>query len=240
MVILVSYGELVIEPHKSLELRVHEKILRFENIDSQSIRYSRIYLDKVEFETLILGKYVALYPCTITNKIGHNESYLYLRLIEPISFAPGLSMRLYIKCPVDVGVYAVKDSTYGLVDIIESSVKYAVYGAIDSGILARYFKVVPQRELPLAGLGSMVYVLDIENNSDSWIKFSRVIIPLASMRVYLWKNIAISEVVCVILRSQRTADVVLANRSPYVDAYELPVLPKQALKYTTYSMKWGV
>jgi len=240
MVILVPYGELAIKLHKPVELQLHQRILRFEIVNKQDIRYSRVYLGKVEFETLILNGRVALYPCTMGDKIEHNESYLYLRLIEPISFAPGSSVKLYIRCPVDVGVYGMRGSTYGLIDVIESPTKYAVYGPVDSGILARYFKVEPQTRLPSASLGDIIYILDVENGSDSWIKFSRAVIPLTSMRVYLWRNLAISEIIRVILRSPRTAEIVLANEPPYTDAYELPVLPRQALKYTTYSMKWGV
>ena len=232
------YGRLKIKNGEVIELQIHSKKIRFER-QGKVIKYLRMGNDGVEFETSIIDGDIVLYPCTYAEQVKNSE-YAYLRLQEPINLAANSGLRLYIKCSVDVGIYAIKNSKYGFIDLVKDGIKYAVYGPVDSGILARYFKVKPQFTLPHVGLGDMIYVINVRNYSGSWIKFSKLVIPLYAMRVYLWNDVAISEVIYVILRSTHTADVILANKVPHPKAVEIPTLPRQALKYITFSMKWGV
>ena len=109
---------------------------------------------------------------------------------------------IFIKFPIEIGVFAI-DKSHKLIDIITFvNQKYTLYGDVKSGVVCRYHRSDLNFELPKVDpLKEGILKLKIENKYDDWVEISRVVLNVRGMEIY-YKDFAFS-----------SAKVVVLNRS---------------------------
>lgn len=225
----------------SINTVVHGKEIFMERLTKKVIKYCRKDNGSVEFEAIINGDGVAIYPYTVHEKEDELSTFIYLRFTKSLSLAPGASFKIYVKTPIDVGVYGTSKSKLGLIDLIKpKNLKYGVYGPLVGGVLARYYKVTPSSKPIRVKTGEILYPLRITNDSGIWINISKIIVPFHTTKVFIKGYEAFTEVIYVFIKSRLRATIELVNDPPKQGMTELPTLPKRALKSISYEMEWGV
>ncbi len=104
----------------------------------------------------------------------------------PIVLAPGAERELYLKFPVEIGVFLKSGNDYDVLDIFSfTKTKYSLYGTPESGVITRRFgsevfdsppKADPFREGVLA--------LSIKNSSPGWAEVTRVLFESSGICLY--------------------------------------------------------
>jgi hypothetical protein len=157
------------------------------------IVYRRDEVEKVISKCKLLANPVepVNLPKCITNLI----------LIEFPTFIlkPKESKTIFIKFPIEIGVFAI-DKSHKLIDIITFvNQKYTLYGDVKSGVVCRYHRSDLNFELPKVDpLKEGILKLKIENRCDDWVEMSRVVLNVRGMEIY-YKDFAFSSAKVVVL-----------------------------------------
>ncbi len=166
---------------------------------SESLRYRRFLENRVVFDSFIIGAsrivLVPIYPVLVPKKITRFVLVEYSGFVD---VGPGHSVSFYIYVPVDFAVYSYGSRGYIVVDVFEGvKPKYSVYGPIlglerGEAIIARYYKSEIYYEDPGPRPGLAVTRVHVVNNTDSWVRVSRILIDSNIATLYYepgsWKT----------------------------------------------------
>ncbi len=149
----------------------------------EGLRYSRFFGKRLVFDSFIVGAsrlvLVPIYPVLVPKKITRFVLVEYSGFVD---VGPGHSVSFYIYVPVDFAVYSYGSRGYDVVDVFKGvNPKYAVYGptlGLERGeaIIARYYKSEIYYEDPGPRPGLAVTRVHVVNNTDSWVRVSRILI----------------------------------------------------------------
>ena len=147
------------------------------------LRYRRFLVRKwfvILSLSVFLGLFlVPIYPVLVPKKITRFVLVEYSGFVD---VGPSHSVSFYIYVPVDFAVYSYGSRGYDVVDVFKgANPKYAVYGptlGLERGeaIIARYYRSEIYYEDPGPKPGLAVTRVHVINNTDSWVRVSRILI----------------------------------------------------------------
>ena len=160
-----------------IECSLHEDYIHYSRAKESSVERSKIIKNAEKLELLPI--YPVFLPLAITK-------YVIVYFTEALNIPPSGNATIYIKIPVDISVYAYDaNDNFTVIDVFAvSSVKYALYGPIEEGIIARYYKSEVFLDPVDPKLGEALARIKIVNKTDSWVEIGKVLLDSQLLRLH--------------------------------------------------------
>jgi hypothetical protein len=154
---------------------------------------------------------IRISPVEPVNLPEEVTKYLEIRF-TPIAIEPESVQELYLKFPVEIGVFLMAKGEGDILDIFAlTRPKYSLYGTPDDGIITRYYESPVYGRIPESDpLREGVLSLTIRNSSRGWVEVSRVVVDCTSL--YLYYKEMVSLAVRMEIFSKEIADVWIDDR----------------------------
>jgi hypothetical protein len=169
--------------YKSEELQISIKRI------GQQINYSRKCGDD-EIDKILITETdkILLNPIEPVNKPQHITQYLMLQFSKPIMLEPGAVKRIYLKFPLELGLFIKIGNDYELLDIVScAKAKYTLYNEPRSGVICRYWESEVFFSLPVNIIKKNhegVAELTITNGCKRWVTVTKVILNAYGMELF--------------------------------------------------------
>ncbi len=104
---------------------------------------------------------------------------------DPILIKPNSVETIYLKFPIEIGVFAKHGDKLAVVDVFSfEKPKYTLYGTPKNGVVCRWFKSEVYYEVPeVDPLRHGVMKLVIRNGGD-WVEVGKVVLDCYGMKIY--------------------------------------------------------
>jgi len=168
-----------------------------------------------------------------------------LLMIEfsPMLIEPGVARTIYLKFPVEVGVFLEAAKDIEVLDVFGlGTQKYTLYGPPTSGAIARWYRSAVYPEIPpVEPLREGVMELSIQNASHEWAEVSCAVFDSVDMKIYYNDLVATTATMKIITTNMAETD--------FIDAPLLPGMTRSIELYTArkipvinrgYLMEWGL
>jgi hypothetical protein len=162
----------------------------------------------------------------------------------PVAIGPDARQLLYLKFPLEIGVFLESKGDYDVLDIFTlRRPKYSLYGPAEEGVITRYSESLVYDGIPpVSPLRDGVMALTITNSSRSWIEVSRVVIDTTTLSIYYGDTVSI--IANMDILSRNIADIRVEDRS-LTEGMKQSVLVMKARKVLIpdkfpYMMEYGV
>lgn len=161
---------------------------------------------------------------------------------SPVVIEPGASQTIYLKFPVEIGVFLEAARDIDVLDVFGlGTQKYTLYGSPTSGLIARWYRSAVYTEVPpVECYREGVMELSIHNASHEWVEVSRVVFDTIDMKIYYGDFVATAatmKILSTILAETDFIDVPL--RPGMVKSAELHAARKIPVINRGYLMEWG-
>ncbi len=135
-------------------------------------------------------------------------------------------IKIYVKLPLDTGIFATNGSSYKLIDKIDVyPKKFALYGNIGEGVIYRYWKTSAYMEEFKPGRNEAITLIDIINKAESIGSISKVIFNSKALSLYSFDDSVCGEVIRV-TRLQKGLAITKPINKPSIDgAKYIPTSP---------------
>ncbi len=232
------YGRLVLEDHV-IHAGKDGKILFYERlVNGEVVVSKKIYgADKVIP--------VPLYPVNIPTLF---TTYVLVVFKNSLDVAPGEGLTIYVPIPVDIAVYAVKNNSgkevFSVVDVFSvKKVKYGLYGPVDAGIVARYYKAEYYFKEKDPELGEAIAKVVVRNKTQEWVTVSRILLESNPLSLFYikgeWK--AYTQELNFVITSRKTGSIYYGKpfKDNVVPITDPPHLRQPVIHFKT-DMIWGL
>jgi len=141
---------------------------------------------------------------------------LLVEFSSPVVLEPGAERRIFLKFPVEVGVFVSSGAERELLDIFTlAAQKYTLYGDLGTGSICRYWRSDVYPSLPeVEPLREGVLELRLENTSPAWAEVGRAVFSAYGMKIHHSGSIA----------SMRGRMRILGESSAETHFYDSPLL----------------
>ncbi|MCD6382872.1 MAG: DUF432 domain-containing protein [Thermoplasmata archaeon] len=130
---------------------------------------------------------IQILPVEPVNLPGSLPDQLYISLEKPLLLPPGGSADVYLKFPVEIGVFlkGVKKKME-LLDIFTlAKEKITFYGDFEKGHISRYYESDVYGKMPKVDpTVEGVLKLHARNKNENWVDIEKVVIPGVDMKIY--------------------------------------------------------
>jgi len=179
-----------------------------------------------------LSRYQRVSPDgSITKHLGYNEGRVVINPVEPVNLPtevtgmlefhfvpvtlrPNSRITLFLKFPVEIGVFVGAHENYSLLDVFSlARAKYSLYGTPEKGVITRHIECEALDSVPSTDpVEEGVLTLEFRNSSRDWVEVSRAVFDGSSMRLFYGSTVAMSGVMEVF--SQTVAETKILDRPP--------------------------
>ncbi|MBN2829982.1 MAG: DUF432 domain-containing protein [Candidatus Cloacimonetes bacterium] len=113
-------------------------------------------------------------------------SYLLIEFDRSFAIKPGISKKIYLTFPVEIGIFISKRRDFELLDVFSfARKKFSLYGEPNNGIVCKYWKSNLHLSKPdVNPLTEGVLELNVRNDSSSWINVSKALFKALGMKLY--------------------------------------------------------
>lgn len=118
-------------------------------------------------------------------KEGVSE-YLLVELDKPLIIEPKTESSVYLKFPIEVGVFLVDEIDVERIDIFTKTMpKYILYGPPESGIICKWWNSSVYNEIPeVDKLYEGILRLDVKNAYEEWVEIKKVVLRAIDMKIF--------------------------------------------------------
>jgi hypothetical protein len=149
--------------------------------------YKRDAFYGTEEKVLLLetGK-VLLNPIEPLNRPKEITSFLLIEFEKSIVIGPGTSKIIYIKFPIEIGVFISNKKSFEILDVLTLvNQKFTLYGDPSSGVICKYWNSSVYSQIPETNpIMEGVMEVNIENNTTRWVEVSKGVFNAYDMRIY--------------------------------------------------------
>jgi len=166
---------------------------------------------------------------------------LFIEFSKPVNVEPKSAVRVYLKFPVEIGVF-VEGKRIRNIDVFTlSNPKFALYGNPSRGVVCRYYSSDVYDTIPdVDGVVEGVMELTIENNFDEWVEVRRAVFDGYGMKIYFSNYPAMVAVMRI--ESASLAETMFINK-PLEDGMEKSIelyTARRFIERKKFSMEWGI
>ena len=152
------------------------------------LKYSRYLKQKEESVEKILASdtgRIIVNPIEPINLPKEVTKYLEIEF-EPVVVEPDSHRKIYIKFPIEIGVFATTKKSINILDIFSlNNPKYSLYGPPYSGVICRWYKSEVFPDIPKTDmLKEGVIELHLHNLTGEWVEIKRVVFESYGMKIY--------------------------------------------------------
>ena len=112
--------------------------------------------------------------------------HLLIELNKPLIIEPGVKDTIFVKFPIEIGVFLVDKRDVELIDIFTRiKPKYTLYGPPESGIICKWWKSDIFDDKPsVKKLYEGILKVDISNKYYEWVELTKMVFDAYSMKVF--------------------------------------------------------
>ena len=155
--------------------------------DKENIVYHR-KCGSDEAERFILSKHIGIliHPVEPLNLPKSISSYLFTLFKTKVIIGPRTSRTIYIKFPIEIGVFLTAKNEYESIDILGlTNPKYTLYGDYRNGAICRYYESEVFSQLPSSDIYKEgVMELRIKNSSPEWVTVKQAVFSGFGMKIF--------------------------------------------------------
>ena len=155
--------------------------------EDERLIYRRTCLEERAEKTLLIKKgKIILNPVEPVNKPKSLTTYLLIKLDKTLILEPKSTREVFIKFPVEIGVYLSDGKEFQVLDILTlTKPKFTVYGDPRNGVLCKYWKSDISASVPSVDpLYEGVIRLKIENTNPDWVEIHKAVFDAYAMKIY--------------------------------------------------------
>lgn len=195
------------------------------------------------FERLLASKAgeIIINPVEPVNLPKEITNYLQIEF-SPMLIEPGVTQTIYLKFPVEVGVFLEAPKNIEVLDVFGfGTQKYTLYGPPTSGVIARWYRSAVYAEIPpVECFCEGVMELSIHNASREWVEVSRAVFESTDMKIYYGDFVATTAAMKILTRTLAETDFIDAPLQPdMIKSIELYTARKIPVINRGYLMEWG-
>lgn len=199
--------------------------------------------DRQTFERILVSNTgeVIINPVEPVNLPKDITDFLQIEF-SPMMIEPGATRTVYLKFPVEIGVFVESARDIEVLDVFAPSTqKYTLYGSPTNGIIARYYESAVYPEIPpVEPFHEGVVELSIQNICREWVEVSRVVFESTDMKIYYGDFVAATATMKILTKTMAETDFVDAPLRPgMVKSVELYATRKIPAIDRGYLMEWG-
>ena len=112
--------------------------------------------------------------------------HLLIELNKPLIIEPGVKNTIFVKFPIEIGVFLVDKRDVELIDIFTRiKPKYTLYGPPESGIICKWWKSDIFDDKPsVKKLYEGILKVDISNKYYEWVELTKMVFDAYSMKIF--------------------------------------------------------
>ncbi|MEM2508918.1 MAG: DUF432 domain-containing protein [Candidatus Thermoplasmatota archaeon] len=148
----------------------------FRKVGNDAIE-KKIYADKGE---------IIISPVPPVNLPVNVSNHLMIELDKSIFIEPGVEQKVFIKFPVEIGVFISDEKDIEPVDIFtKTKLKYTLYGRPEDGSVCRWWKSEVYEKIPSVDkLYEGIIELKIKNSYNEWTEINKIVFNTLSMKIF--------------------------------------------------------
>ena len=149
--------------------------------------YRRVGNDEIEKTISAEEGKIVITPVEPVNlpKIGVAE-HLLIKLKEPYIIEPLIEDTLYLKFPIEIGIFLVDRKDVERIDIFtKTKTKYTLYGSPEQGIICKWWESELYKEKPEVNkLKEGIMRIDIRNSYREWVEINKIVFRAFDMKIF--------------------------------------------------------
>ncbi len=218
--------------------------IRAEKQNTQWVYLREKQADKVEKRLLLETGKIRINPVEPLLQPKALTPYLMIVFEKNLYVAPGVNQIIFLKFPIDIGVYVVIGNDYCIIDSFSMvKTKFTLYGDAHTGAICKYWKSGIFDTLPEADpYQEGVIKLQIKNPTASWVTITRAVFNAEGMKVY-FNDRLVSMIAEMRLRNTEIAETDFADaplESGMHRSMEYYTSKKLSLQSTRFVMELGI
>lgn len=155
--------------------------------DGEHFVYRRAYQEDILEKTLAVKSGRAFVnPIEPLTRPKELTPYLLIMLDRKLMIAPKGSTTVYLKFPIEIGVYIQSKNEFKLVDsFTRAKQKYTLYGDPRQGVICKYWQSSVYPTIPSTDpLEEGVLTLAVSNSGSGWVEVSQIVFNAYGMKIY--------------------------------------------------------
>lgn len=155
--------------------------------EGEHLVYRRECLDeKVEKILLISSAKFLLNPVEPLNKPKELTQYLFIELEKVLVVGPQITKMIFLRFPIEIGVYVRFDSNFERVDIFSlMKPKFTLYGDPRTGMICKYWRSAVYSAIPpVDPIQEGVVELSITNTEADCVEMTKAVFNAYGMKIY--------------------------------------------------------
>lgn len=221
-----KYGFYEIE--ESLDLTFPGTEIKIRKVGTNVFSYARKdsqdnFIEKlVPTKSEILAIEVA--PIRPLNFPAHRTSYVYLEFETSIFLYEGSSATVFVRCPIEIGVFYVHDNREDSLDCFTCdpiNSRFCLYGTPESGTLCKYYKseIVESYDDSIPYTNGVLQV-SLKNELTKGLSVGRVVFPISENSIYYENSKSIIDSITATLRKKLTIEILDIDTEPIATSWK--------------------
>jgi hypothetical protein len=168
-----------------------EGIILHAKSENDEIRYVRQYLnEKIEKLILTKNQKILINPIEPLHMPREMTPYLLIDLKNPVVIEPKTKRTIYLKFPIEIGVFIFDAGEYCVLDIMTLvKQKLTLYGEIRGGVICKFwesgvFNSIPQVDPVKEGIIELTF----NNITGRWHEITKPVFNAYGMKLYYGNN----------------------------------------------------
>lgn len=210
-----------------------------------NLLYRRKHADeKVEKILLTSSNKILINPIEPLHRPKELTPYLLIEFEEAIVVEPRVKKKIYLKFPMEIGVFVFGQEEFKILDIITLiKQKTTLYGEVRGGVICKYwvsevFPSIPSNDVIKEG----IIELTITNTTPRWHEISKAIFNAYGMKIY-YSESNVSMRAHMRIMTGGIAEIEFFDSPIYKGmskALELYTARKLRIAATKFVMEWGL
>ena len=208
-----NYGDYVVSDSLNLTFpnvevkikKVSEKVFSYVRKDAEE------NLSEIMIPTRSNDLHIELCPIRPINHPAKRTSYVYLDLETPIFLSEGSAATVFVRCPIEIGVFLIHDGRKDSLDWFTcdpTNSRFGLYGSPESGTLCKYSKsaIVESYDDSIPFVNAVLEI-NIQNELNEGYSVNKVVFPISDHSLYYKKSKAIINSVTAVLKKKLTIKI---------------------------------
>ena len=161
---------------------------------------------------------VEISPIRPLNYPARRAAHVYLDFETPIFLSEGSAASVFVRCPVEIGIFLVHDGHKDSLDWVDcepQNARFCLYGSPESGTLCKYApsEIVDSYDDSSAYTDGIIKV-DLKNDLDKGLTISKIVFAANDVSVYYKNSKAKFDSLKVVLKKKLTIEILDVTTEP--------------------------
>jgi len=208
-----NYGVYVIKDN--IEFSFPNVTIKIEKIGEHVFSYIRKDADENLLKKIVPVSSseltIEISPIRPLNYPARRTVHMYLDFETPIFLSEGSAASVFVRCPVEIGIFLVHDGHKDSLDWVDCeplNSRFCLYGSPESGTLCKYASsdIVESYEDSIPFTDGILKI-DLKNDLDKGLTISKIVFPVSDTSVYYKNSKAMFDSLKAVLKKKLTLEI---------------------------------